>query len=462
MNTIDLITSILILLGAIVLTLASQRTRSLIRLLRSGKYVKSWRFLFILMIFFIIGYIGIIFLITLGHSGSLSLFVGLIFLFGAIFVYLVESVGYKTINELFETSVSKTFVETILNSMADTLIVVNLKPNNTIQTINQATLTLLGYEQKELINKSIDIIMDVNSQKLISYDKIFDEGFITGIEINYLKKNGEILPVLFSASVMKTIDGVTKGLIYVGQDISQRKAAEEALRESEKKYRQLSENLKQTNNMKELLLDIITHDLKNPAGVIQGMADIGVEESPGDETLLLIKESSANLLKVIESATVLSKVALDEEIEKNELDLVEIIKGIANEFSSSLKSFKMSLEIKLPDRIIIEANQIIAEVFRNYISNSIKYAKDGKRLILRGIHKDDIVEITVEDFGKTIPAEEYDNIFIRSIQLDEGTKRGRGLGLAIVKRIAEAHNAEVGVKPNKPVGNIFYIKIPTK
>jgi signal transduction histidine kinase len=46
-------------------------------------------------------------------------------------------------------------------------------------------------------------------------------------------------------------------------------------------------------------------------------------------------------------------------------------------------------------------------------------------------------------------------------KLESGTNRkGMGLGLAIVKRIAMAHNAVAGVKPNKPKGNIFYIKIP--
>ena len=41
-----------------------------------------------------------------------------------------------------------------------------------------------------------------------------------------------------------------------------------------------------------------------------------------------------------------------------------------------------------------------------------------------------------------------------------GKTKGSGLGLAIVKRIADAHNAEVGVKPNRPKGNNFFIKIP--
>ncbi|NQT96748.1 MAG: ATP-binding protein [Candidatus Marinimicrobia bacterium] len=107
---------------------------------------------------------------------------------------------------------------------------------------------------------------------------------------------------------------------------------------------------------------------------------------------------------------------------------------------------------------MINANQIIIEVFRNYISNVIKYAKAGKKMIIDVFKKDDIIVINVKDFGKSIQKEDYRNLFTRKYQIEKG--RGRGLGLAIVKRIAEAHNAEVGVKPNKPTGNIFYIEIP--
>ena len=71
---------------------------------------------------------------------------------------------------------------------------------------------------------------------------------------------------------------------------------------------------------------------------------------------------------------------------------------------------------------------------------------------------DNYVNINVKDFGTTIDEKDRENVFIRNIQL--GKTKGRGLGLAIVERIAKAHNAEVGVIPNKPKGNIFFIKLP--
>ncbi|NQU27560.1 MAG: ATP-binding protein, partial [Candidatus Marinimicrobia bacterium] len=108
----------------------------------------------------------------------------------------------------------------------------------------------------------------------------------------------------------------------------------------------------------------------------------------------------------------------------------------------------------------VKANPIIAEVFNNYISNAIKYAKAGKKIVIEGKRKADFITIAVKDFGTSIPEIEYEHIFERNIQLRTQEKRGRGLGLAIVKRIAEAHNAEFGIIPNKPNGNIFFIKIP--
>ena len=73
-------------------------------------------------------------------------------------------------------------------------------------------------------------------------------------------------------------------------------------------------------------------------------------------------------------------------------------------------------------------------------------------------YKDKFVTVNVKDFGDTIKQKDRKNIFVRNVQL--GKTKGRGLGLAIVKRISEAHNAEVGVKPNDPKGNIFYLKLP--
>ena len=227
--------------------------------------------------------------------------------------------------------------------------------------------------------------------------------------------------------------------------------------------RQISEKkLRESNIIKELLLDIITHDLKNPAGIVMGFSELMTEQYPDEEMAGLIKSGSESILKVIDNATILSQVAIGDEIQKQELNLIEVIKEVSKEYQTPLKEASMTMELKLPEALIVEANPIISEVFKNYVSNAIKYAKKGKKIIVEILEEQDWIIIAVKDFGDVIPVKERQVVFDRKFQLDKGEKLGRGLGLSIVRRIAEAHNAEVGVKPNRPKGNIFYIKLPIK
>jgi len=246
----------------------------------------------------------------------------------------------------------------------------------------------------------------------------------------------------------------------LAHEVKLRRQTEIELKGSELKYKTLSQKLNESNNMKELLLDIITHDLKNPAGVISNIGEMLLEGHSDYEMLELIKESSDNLLQVIDNVTTLAQVTLGDKIKLEEIDIPEVLHSAGKEFSSQLKQLDMSIVIDIPDKLLIKANPIISEVFRNYISNAIKYASEGKKILIDSDKRKGFLTINVKDFGSTIPENKRQDVFYRSVQLENGKKRGRGLGLAIVKRIAEAHNAEVGVKPNEPAGNIFYIKIP--
>ena len=243
----------------------------------------------------------------------------------------------------------------------------------------------------------------------------------------------------------------------IADAITKRRNAD-SLRNSERKYRQLSMELSQSNSMKDLLLDIITHDLKNPAGVIHGVVVMMSAENPDDEMVQMVRTSSDSLLKVIANATTLSKVSMDEEIKKETLDLYQLINDILGEFKSSLAYNEMEATNSIPADQKIHANPIIEEVFKNYISNAIKYAAHGKKIVVDCDESDGSLIIRVKDFGTTIDEEKRDAVFIRNLQL--GKTAGRGLGLAIVKRIAEAHGGSVWVEPNTPAGNVFGLRLP--
>lgn len=220
----------------------------------------------------------------------------------------------------------------------------------------------------------------------------------------------------------------------------------------------LAEELSSANSLKELLLDVITHDLKNPAGIIGGAIELleGVAETA--DIYDILRGSADNLIKVIENATVLSKISLGESIQLAPMDIVSILKDTITEFHSQLMMANMILTTDLPDSQTIMLNPIISEIPKNFLSNAIRYASEGGKVHMRLQQEGENIVLRVDDCGSPIPADKYEAIFQRSVQLDKNSKKGRGLGLAIVRRIAEAHEAAVGVEPSETGGNSFFIK----
>lgn len=241
-------------------------------------------------------------------------------------------------------------------------------------------------------------------------------------------------------------DGRSVGIVGVSRDVTERQEFESAMEE--------------LNSLRELLLDIITHDLKNPAGVIQSVSQMALESEPDNELLQLIHDTSGSLLKVLQNTTLLSQAAFGEQIPMETLDLVQVIQESVQEAKLSLDQAGLDLGLDLPPNCDLKANPLISEVFKNYLSNAIKYAPDSEIIQITMEVENNSVLVKVKDQGTTIPAESQKAVFQRQVQLEGELKRGRGLGLAIVKRIARAHRGEVWVEPNTPKGNCFCLKLP--
>ncbi len=142
--------------------------------------------------------------------------------------------------DLQRTVVSKDYVNNIIKSMIDTLIVLN--PDGTIRTVNKATLDLLGYEEDELVGKTKDVFCPEEGAETSSMQELIQKGVLTGVEKMYVAKNGRMIPMLLSGSVMRDAEGTMQGIVCVALDITERKRAEEEIRRSEERYRRLVEN----------------------------------------------------------------------------------------------------------------------------------------------------------------------------------------------------------------------------
>ncbi|MBC8501388.1 MAG: PAS domain S-box protein [Nanoarchaeota archaeon] len=369
------------------------------------------------------------------------------------FVYISRDITERVRAEK-ELRASQERLESILQTASDGII--SIDEDQRIVQFNQGAERIFGYKADEIIGESLNKIIpyryrDIHLEHITKFFKSSETArmiYERRTEIYGLTKNGEEVPLEVSINKIKS-NGEEIFTAFV-RDISKRKEAEKELRKS--------------NELKALLLDIITHDLKNPAGAIYGFADV-MRSEKDPETLYevagYIEKSSGELLRVLENVTTLASIELGDEIRKEDLDLAEVVEDVVSHYSVSLAEKGMYLENLIQEPLPVSANPIISEVFDNYLSNAIKYAKEGKRIIIEAEQDDKYFTVYVKDFGVTIPPENHREIFERTAQLEKGNG-GRGLGLAIVKRIAERHDAEVGVVPNKPKGCSFYLKIPRR
>lgn len=316
-----------------------------------------------------------------------------------------------------------------------------------VLSLNQAAAHALDGEPGSVQGKNISSMFSERTTK--QYMKSISEVFVSGLGSNhesFQKVGKEKIWINTTLTPIMDASGAVTSVLGVSRDITERKVAEIKIKESD--------------SLRELLLDVVTHDIKTPASVIYGLADMAKEYLPDDEIIESIFLSSQRLLSVLENTSVLSRAVFGEEIPKSVLSLDSLINDLGEDFTSQLENANMSLDITIPKGLEITANPLIGEVVKNYISNAIKYASEGKKIIVEALDGKDSVLIGVKDFGKTISEEKRSFIFERGSQLPGERKRGRGLGLAIVKRISNAHDGDVGVEPNKPTGNIFYLNLP--
>ena len=139
----------------------------------------------------------------------------------------------QMIEGLKEKTVSKNYLDNILASMAESLIVI--APDKTIQKINHATLKLLGYEESELINQSVQFIFAEDIEP--DLNNLAQTGVLSNYEATYIRKDGKKIPVAFSSSLIRNENGEIQGIVCVARDMTEQYLAQKRLRESREQLR---------------------------------------------------------------------------------------------------------------------------------------------------------------------------------------------------------------------------------
>lgn len=235
---------------------------------------------------------------------------------------------------------------------------------------------------------------------------------------------------------------------------------------------QLYQRALRATRVREEMLGIVAHDLKNPiasVGVISALMKRSLL-SPGDSKRLIptldrLDRVTDKMSRLIDDLLVVDKIesgifslALKTEDVKAILaDVVDSFSPIAQERSIDLKTnFANDLGEIHCDR------DRLHQVFANLIGNALKFTPTGGTITFKAEKIGQQVSFQIEDTGPGIPAEQLPRLFERHWQAKETAQNGNGLGLYIAQNIVRAHGGDIGVTSSRGKGAAFAFHLPVK
>ena len=214
----------------------------------------------------------------------------------------------------------------------------------------------------------------------------------------------------------------------------------------------------------------VSHELRTPLTSIQGYVETLMEEPPpGPETtrefLGIILKNATRMNRLTEDLLALASV------ESPDYKLIlqpSRASALVKDAIDSLGGIVVDSGIKLqfagaPETLVMADPDAMTQVFGNLIENSLKYAREGKRIRVGAREIGAEVEFTVQDFGPGIASEHLERIFERFYRVDKARSResgGTGLGLAIVKHIVQAHGGRIWAESELGSGATFHFTLP--
>jgi PAS domain S-box-containing protein len=297
---------------------------------------------------------------------------------------------------------------------------------------------------------------------------------IRGVEVTLRRTRGGNVHLLMSAGPLYDKSGSAIGCVVTLSDISELKQAEEALRESEQKFREQAQMLEQQLIASGRLVSLgeitasMAHEFNNPLGIIMGFVEEMQSTTPSDtadfQTLKIIDEEAKRCHKIIQG---LMEFARPTPVTPQTTDVGALIAKTLKMIDARLYKQKVGLtEAVAPHLPPIHADaQQLEQVLVNLYLNALDAMLGGGHLTVRaqldgnGDFSKEVV-ISVADTGHGMPREDLAKIFQPFFTARK--KAGMGLGLSICERIIKNHGGKIEVESEQGQGTLFRIRLPVK
>jgi PAS domain S-box-containing protein len=337
-----------------------------------------------------------------------------------------------------------------------------------IEWVNEGFTRLTGYRLDEVVGRRKSEFLrgpQIDLAEVQRLDeKLEQEGGAAG-EVMHRSKDGRDYWFFVETRAIRDATGQVRQYISIGRDVSERKAAEQELREARDAAQRASQ-------AKSEFLSAMSHELRTPMNAILGFGQL-LASDPGfvlpprqQDQVGEILRAGRHLLALIDDVLDLTRVEAGKQqiaIEPVTLhplvdDCLALMRPVAQE-----RGITLELVTRPASDCFVAADRTrLTQVLLNLLSNAIKYNRDGGRVRVDCLVDGDNLRLEVIDTGPGLSAAQRERLFNAFDRLgaETGPIPGAGIGLVLSRRIVELMHGEIGVTSEPGQGSTFWLRLP--
>jgi sigma-B regulation protein RsbU (phosphoserine phosphatase) len=309
----------------------------------------------------------------------------------------------------------------------------------------------LGVSKEEITGKRFSDLLTIGGR--IYYEThlrplLRMQGFFDEVALELDGNTGNRVQVLANALERRDEQGITQFIRFTIFKATDRRLYEQNLKDAKRMAELSLSNAMQVSALREQFIAVLGHDLRNPLGSIKAGASL-LARSPLNDTdariIQVIIKSASRMEELIQNVMDFARTRLGDGLvlEQQRVVLKPVIIHVIEELQTMWPDSIIQAEFDIDEPVHCDPSRI-AQLLSNLVANAITHGSSATPVVIKAVHREGILELTVCNSGNPIPADHIEKIFEPfTRESSRPSQHGLGLGLYIASQISRAHNGQL-------------------